>query len=269
MTGKIGRHLHALAFGWRMGAELRDKLTLMWLLSRHIPANRGWIHYTSDVVPVRIRFGESTSTVHLRQNATDRIIFADIFDTQCYALELDQHPKAIIDAGANIGLASLYFSMKYPSAQVASFEPVEHATCKRNANQVFEMALGKENGSISILLDPVNSGGHRLELYDSDPNLQRLQVPLSRLDTLIAEGRVSPPDFLKIDAEGAECDILEGLGSHWSSLRTLLAETQSKANHQWIVARLTAQGFTRITEQVLHADAALPHESYSIVLAQR
>ena len=199
-------------------------------------------------------------TVHLRDNGTDIIIFEDVFNRQCYALG-EVSVRHIVDAGANIGLASLYLSRLHPAAEIASFEPVESVMRARNVGKVFKLALGKEEGSINILIDPQNSGGHRLELSDADPSLQRLEVPLRRLDTLIAERRIAAPDGLKIDAEGAECDLLKGLGEHISSLQHLVAELQSAKNHQWIKDYLLAHGIAKVEERILHPDAGLSDDA--------
>ena len=268
MIEKLQRNLRMIAFAWRIGAALRDKLVLMRLLTRHILVNRGWAHFTGEVTTIQGIFRGQVFTVHLRDNGTDIIIVEDVFHRQCYDLG-DRAVHHIVDAGANIGLASLYFSLRYPGAAVASFEPVEHAMCARQVGKVSKLALGKEEGLIHILIDPKNSGGHRLELYDADPNLQRVQVPLKRLDTLIDEGCIAAPDVLKIDAEGAECDILEGLGSYVDDLQCLVAELQSAKNQQWMKDHLVAHGFTKIEERILHPEASLPGEAYSMMIARR
>ena len=250
------------------GAALRDRLVLLYLLTKHILVNRGWAGFTSEVIELRCVIQGKPFNVHLRDNGTDIIIFEDVFNRQCYALG-EVSVRHIVDAGANIGLASLYLSLLHPGVEIASFEPVESVMCARNVGKVFKLALGKQEGSINILIDPKNSGGHRLELYDADPSLQRLEVPLRRLDTLIAERRIAAPDVLKIDAEGAECDILEGLGEHIASLQHLVAELQSAKNHQWMKDYLLAHGFDKIEERILHPDASLPGEAYSMIVAHR
>lgn len=265
---KLQRNLRMIAFAWQIGAALRDKLVLMRLLTRHILVNRGWAHFTGEVVMIEGTFSDQTFTVHLRDNGTDIIIFEDVFHRQCYDLG-DRAPRHIVDAGANIGLASLYFTLRYPKTVVASFEPVEHAMCARHVDKVFKLALGKQEGVINILIDPKNSGGHRLELYDADPTMQRVQVPLERLDTLIDERRIEAPDVLKIDAEGAECDILEGLGKYVDHLQCVVAELQSAKNHQWMKEHLAAHGFTKFKERILHPEATLPGEAYSMMMAER
>lgn len=268
MLEKIQRNLRMLAFAARTGAGLQDKLTLAGMLTKHIAVHRGWSAFTSEVKTVRCVFKGREFAVHLRDNGTDIIIFEDVFNKQCYELGAIA-PRHIVDAGANIGLASLYFSLLHPQATLSSFEPVEHEMCARNASNVFDLALGSHEGVLNILIDPNNSGGHRLELYDSDPALQRKEVRLQRLDALIDAQRVPPPDMLKIDAEGAECDILQGLGKHAETLDHLTVEVQSAKNHQWIREWLASHGFTRIEERILHPEASHPGDAYSMIAAHR
>jgi len=237
-------------------------------MCRHILANRGLLSFSNDHRCLRVRFRATSRLVCLRNNRTDIIIFQDIFQNGCYELpELDA--VHIVDAGANIGLASLYLSIVCPKAEVCSFEPVEYEMCRRNASRVFEIALGSRSGMLNILIDPVNSGGHRLELYDSDPSLQRREVPIRRLDELIDEDKIAAPDFLKIDAEGAECDILEGLGRHVQGVRGMVAEIQSPVNHARMMQMIKAAGFAQVEEHVLNPSASLPGDSYSIITAKR
>ncbi len=208
-------------------------------------------------------------SIHLRNNGTDIIILADLFQNEWYSLPSAYSPKVIVDAGANIGLASVYLAMKYPGTIIHSFEPVEFEMCRQNTPQVHAHALGRQSGELDIIIDPNNSGGHRLELYDSQPDLDRRRVAIHRLDALIDDGVIPPPDLLKIDAEGAECDIFEGLGVYAGKLHALTAETQSQANHRWLVDRLQALGFKFISETIVHPDAHKPSDAYSMIVAER
>jgi len=252
-----------------MGAGLEDRLRLMWLSFQHVLVNRGLARYSPQVHAITFRYAGREVPVKLRENGTDIIIFEDVFHTGCYAIHSEEAPRCLVDAGGNIGLASLYFSLRYPGVKLATFEPVEHELCRQNIGQVMPMALGKETGELNILVDPENSGGHRLELYDSDPSLKRIRVKIERLDALIDAGDIMAPDWLKVDAEGAECDIVEGLGRYLNGLQVLIAEIQSKTNHAWMMERLRQSGFKEIEERILHPEAEKPHESYSIIVARR
>ena len=63
------------------------------------------------------------SPVNLRLNTSDIPTFEKIFVHLEYQVDRIIDPKVIIDAGANIGLSAIYFSNKYPSANIIAIEP--------------------------------------------------------------------------------------------------------------------------------------------------
>src|SRR5690349_9066138 len=63
--------------------------------------------------------------VYLRDNYSDRAIFLQVFYEKQYEVFDAPLPSSerIIDAGANIGLASVFFANKFPQAQIIAIEP--------------------------------------------------------------------------------------------------------------------------------------------------
>ena len=56
------------------------------------------------------------------------------------------------------------------------------------------------------------SGGHALATADAPPDLAgEVTVDLVSIDDLIAQNKIEPPNFVKVDVEGAELDVLKGM----------------------------------------------------------
>ncbi len=72
--------------------------------------------------------------------------------------------------------------------------------------------------------DPAAFGG--LPHAETFRVMRTVEMPMRRLDTLISEGATPQPDFLKIDAQGFELNILQGCGSALQSVVGLRLETQ-------------------------------------------
>lgn len=129
---------------------------------------------------------------------------------------LAERPKAIIcDVGANFGCWSL--ALRDLATRVYAFEPqynilrtfLKSARANRAGNiAVFDCALGAREGIATIAQVPLsryeNFGG--IALNDPIPGCKSVPVKVLTLDSIVTE----PVSFIKIDAEGAEIDILKG-----------------------------------------------------------
>ena len=62
--------------------------------------------------------------VSYRRNTSDISVIREVLVEQAYAMDMPAQPKVILDFGANIGLATLYFARMYPDAVIHAFEPV-------------------------------------------------------------------------------------------------------------------------------------------------
>ncbi|HZC80198.1 MAG TPA: hypothetical protein VE222_00515, partial [Nitrospiraceae bacterium] len=59
----------------------------------------------------------------LRAGTSDRPTFSKIFVDQEYAIDLNITPRLIIDGGANVGYAAIFFARRYPHASIVAVEP--------------------------------------------------------------------------------------------------------------------------------------------------
>ncbi|MCM1103039.1 MAG: FkbM family methyltransferase [Clostridium sp.] len=118
----------------------------------------------------------------------------------------------VLDIGANIGNHTCFFCVECDAKKVYAFEPVLHAyqILKKNVelnhleNRVLcrNIALGAHAGQASIThWDAKNSGGIRVEALTDG------ELCMDALDNLNIEEKI---DFIKIDVEGYEYEVLLG-----------------------------------------------------------
>jgi FkbM family methyltransferase len=125
----------------------------------------------------------------------------------------------VVDVGANIGYYTLVFAdLVGASGRVIAFEPdpdlysaaVENVRRNGKADTVrlHNCALGAHAGELHLLRGHFNSGDNRLRR--ADPGSARaVAVRVMRLDDVLGAEKV---DWIKIDVQGWECDVLEGMG---------------------------------------------------------
>ncbi len=125
------------------------------------------------------------------------------------------------DVGANLGFFALLGAhMTGPDGRVLAFEPAPDnaAAIRHNAEvngllnvEVVEKAVAAAAGEGRLQVVDDQSWS-KLEEYGAHPGTERvLDVPVIALDEEISAGALPPPDVVKIDVEGAEIAVLEGM----------------------------------------------------------
>lgn len=135
-----------------------------------------------------------------------------------FLLETLRPGDVFVDVGANIGYFSLLASRRVgPTGAVLAFEPEAANYALLEANRQlnacdnirgFQVALGEENASGTLYLNELNRGDH--SLYPARQGRSGQDISIVNGSRLIAatHPRVN---FIKIDTQGAECDVLRGL----------------------------------------------------------
>ncbi len=81
------------------------------------------VHFTRKPVVLDARIDGFAAPVHVRVPSTDLRVYEQVILRQEYDLPARREPSFIVDAGANIGLASVFFANRYPGARILSLEP--------------------------------------------------------------------------------------------------------------------------------------------------
>lgn len=130
--------------------------------------------------------------------------------------------QTIVDVGANFGIHSIAFCVRAPDAYVYSFEPnprthqallgnIALNECAERIKAI-RMAVGAQDGMVpfSDTDDPATN-----RIVDvAEPHVS---VPATTLECFSKSEGLSSIDFLKVDVEGAEVDLLEGAASLFTS----------------------------------------------------
>lgn len=128
----------------------------------------------------------------------------------------------VIEAGANLGSETILISRQLKKGHLYSFEPNPYTFDRLKINKtineltnvdVFDDALGEKDGTIHFNIYPkefCNPG--MSSKYMETSNTRKISVNQKTLDSFVKEQNIARVDFIKMDIQGAEMDLI--LGSH-------------------------------------------------------
>jgi FkbM family methyltransferase len=175
---------------------------------------------------------------YLRLKTNDIPTFDQVFINQEYDFETSSTPKVIIDAGANIGLASIYFANKYPESKIIAIEPEDSnfRILEKNvapyANIIpFQAALWDKNELVNL----VNPGSGKWGFMTEDKERNEAlhgdlchQIQGNTVDRLMQDYDLQRIDILKIDIEGAEREVFNDSSSWVENVDAMIVELHER-----------------------------------------
>lgn len=175
----------------------------------------------------------------------------DIFVKRTLDFRCASGAPRILDCGANVGLASLYFKRIYPQARITAYEadPSLYAMLDTNltANGLADVervhaALWTKTGNLTFSCEGSDSG-----MIGSLPGAvdgRLMTVPSLRLRDILAR---EPIDLVKLDIEGAEDAVLEDCGDVLDRVRAIVMDLHefdpTVRQAPRVLERLTRAGF--------------------------
>lgn len=142
------------------------------------------------------------------------------------SLEYDRQTEAVmrrvlsrtsncIDVGAHRGSLLGPILKHAPGGTHLAFEPIPHFAKRLRRRfpgvRIHELALSDSPGQAEfchVVSSPGRSGFRRMGHVPASATVQTITVQTARLDDLVPEGY--RPNFVKIDVEGAELQVLQG-----------------------------------------------------------
>ncbi|WP_301128134.1 FkbM family methyltransferase [Streptomyces cacaoi] len=226
-------------------------------------------------------------------------IYHEVFVEREYlkhGIRLPDSPR-IVDVGANVGMFSLFVTRESPGAQILAFEPIPaiHQALLENLDnhgvkdvKAVRAALGKRpEERVTFTYYPALAGNstrypeqkklnERLVVeqfghgaVDRIMGSVEVEAEVHRLSDALRDWDPDAPiDLLKIDVEGAELEVMQGLDTpDWQRVRQCVIEVQDLDGRlDATLAILDAQGFTVTTESAANIPEVLRH---SMVYATR
>jgi FkbM family methyltransferase len=166
-----------------------------------------------------------------------RLFVWEIFRWRCYAppgFEL-RPDDTVVDVGANLGLFALWAAPQVPRGRLISIEPTTaFEFLERNVKRgrlvnvsPLRLAAGREEGAIELVsYRSVSALSHRADLRPHRIHrmllrglgargleTRRVSVPCRPLEQILASQGVDRVDFLKLDCEGSEFEIVRSLST--------------------------------------------------------
>jgi FkbM family methyltransferase len=206
----------------------------------------------------------------------------DIFIQRSLAFRSSRSDPRILDCGANIGLATLFFKAEYPAARITAFEadPAIAALLGDNlrANGAGDVAIvpaavWTAAGTLAFHADGADGGTIVSGVPERTSRL--IEVAAIRLRDVIA---AEPIDLLKLDIEGAETPVLEDCAGQLPNVAAMLVEVHEfdpgDRRGARIFSLLEAAGFNYVVTHITPTpgrpavpDTPFPHRSSSYVMA--
>jgi len=178
---------------------------------------------------VKVKVPGFNAYLLLRPSPPDLYTFHYIFTKHEYDFDCGS-VEYIIDAGANIGLASVFFGLKYPEAKILSVEPEDSnykllvANTKRFPNiKTIKAALWSHNTSVNI----VNPDASECEYQVSETN-DKNEIAAITVEDAMSELDTERIDILKMDIEGSEIEVFRTSGSWIDKIGAIVLETHDR-----------------------------------------
>lgn len=171
----------------------------------------------------------------------------EIFSENCYYLELEsfddaQDKPVIVDAGAHIGMSTIYYKMLFPGAKIIAFEPVpsNFALLQKNITEnqldgveLYQAVVAPKSGILRIQ-EPIGEGAWKSGAGIIPRGWKGIQTNAEiKVEAVgIQEILQDKIDIFKMDIEGMEYEVIRNAGSLIRNVKNWIIEVHPRKDHR-------------------------------------
>lgn len=181
------------------------------------------------------------------------ILKNEIFNNRIYDFPIQSSTPKILDVGAHVGLATLFFKREFPDSQITAFEPnpklfsiLEENIFVNKIEGVTLLNIGVDStpGEKDFHTDPtedawLSTGG----LKHGGWNANTLTSPIKIVTAPLSKYIETEFDILKLDIEGNELNVLNEVSSKLSLIKNIAVEYHPGTNFTKLERLLKTSGF--------------------------
>lgn len=228
------------------------------------------------------RLGAASRQLHYRPQSTDPAVIKQVLTDQAYKLsrlaragDLREHAKRmsatgrkplLVDAGANIGTASIYFRGTMPDACIVAIEPARDnfELLARNVEglgiEIIHGAVSSSPGRARVVDPGRGEWGYRTVALDNAASAIDAVPHVTINDIFFGHATEAFPFVVKVDIEGGEGNLFSA-NTEWVARTPLLIVEL----HDWMLPKgRSAQPFLRCIANLDRDFVYIGEDIYSI-----
>ena len=213
-------------------------LTYVEVLGIYTALRVGLIKLAGGSAVRKIRRAGIPHPLFLRVPSSDVPTCKKIFIDQEYRLDMNGDLSVIVDAGANIGLASIYWAAQFPRAKIIALEPEESnfQMLKKNAAPYGNIipvcgALWNKNEDVEIVDSGSGKWGFLTQKKSGEAEKPSGRLPFVQgmtVGRIMDEYELSHIDLLKIDIEGSEQEVFSDAAAWINKVGAIVVELHER-----------------------------------------
>jgi FkbM family methyltransferase len=183
--------------------------------------------------------------------------------------QIDSSCRTIIDAGANVGMFSLFAASRAPDSKIIALEPFGSTRARLESNiqnnklsdrvTIRPWALARDDGERYMDDSPAIPSISRTLLAENSSE-RGIRIPTISLTSLLRKEKLERIDFLKLDIEGSEHEVLLSTPVETlEKIHTIGMEYHHTAPKSTLFRSLIDSGFKLIKDRPTQRDSGIAH----------